>query len=287
MPMKRISKKKDDRFGQVRAAVAFIRRKVSNNPGIGIILGTGLGNLARRIEKPVEVPYKKIPYFPQTTAESHAGNLCFGILGGKEVVAMEGRFHYYEGYSLAEVTFPVRVLRELGVHTLIVSNAAGGLNLGYQKGELVLIADHINGMGVNPLIGPNEDRWGPRFPDMSCPYSPELIRIASQTAARLKIPVKQGVYYGVTGPCLETRAEYRMMRQLGADLVGMSTVPEVIVGAQMDMKILGVSVVTDRCDPDHLEKVDIQEIIRTANQAGPKLDRLILETVKDLPGVSE
>ena len=193
---------------------------------------------------------------------------------------MEGRFHFYEGYSLSEVTFPVRVLREMGAKTLVVSNAAGGLNLGYKKGEIVIITDQINFMGVNPLIGPNEDKLGSRFPDMCAPFSKRLIDLTVQASKEAKVPVNQGVYIGVTGPCLETRAEYRMMRNFGADLVGMSTVPEVIVGVHMGMEILGVSIVTDTCDPDHLEPCNIQEIIKTANEAGPKLDKLLCAAIQ-------
>ena len=219
--------------------------------------------------------YGELPHFPHTTVKSHSGNLILGELSGKKVAVMEGRYHFYEGYSLEEVTFPVRVLRQLGAKTLVVSNAAGGLNLGYRKGEIVLITDHINFMGVNPLIGPNEDKLGSRFPDMCEPYSNRLIELAAQAAKEVKVPVSRGVYVGVTGPCLETRAEYRMMRNFGADLVGMSTVPEVIVAAHMGMEVLGVSVVTDACDPDHLEPCNIEEIIKTANEAGSKLDKLI------------
>lgn len=192
---------------------------------------------------------------------------------------MEGRFHFYEGYALSEVTFPVRVLREMGAKTLVVSNAAGGLNLSYKKGEIVLITDQINFMGVNPLIGPNLDKLGPRFPDMYEPFSKRLIDLTIEASKEVKVPVNQGIYVGVTGPCLETRAEYRMMRNFGADLVGMSTVPEVIVGVHMGMEILGVSIVTDTCDPDHLEPCDIKEIIKTANEAGPKLDKLITAAI--------
>lgn len=224
--------------------------------------------------------YASIPHFPVSTVESHAGKILFGTLAGKKVAAMEGRFHFYEGYSLAEVTFPVRVLKELGAKILVVSNAAGGLNLAFRKGEIVLIEDHINFMGVNPLIGPNEERLGPRFPDMSAPYSARLMGLTEEAAREQKLSVRRGVYIGVTGPNLETRAEYRMMRNLGADLVGMSTVPEVIAGVHMGMEILGMSIVTDVCDPDHLEPVDIKEIIKTANEAGPKLDRLLESAIR-------
>lgn len=282
MPMKRFNKSAPSLLKKVQTSVGAIRAKTSIVPEIAIILGTGLGNLAKKIKSAAEIDYRKIPHFPASTAESHAGKLILGTLAGKKVAAMEGRFHFYEGYSLADVTFPVRVMKELGAKVLIVSNAAGGLNLNYRKGELILIEDHINFMGVNPLVGPNDERLGPRFPDMSRPYSERLMHLAEQAGREEKITVRRGVYLGISGPNLETRAEYRMMRAWGADLVGMSTVPEVIVGVQMGMEILGVSVVTDVCDPDHLAPVDIKEIIRTANEAGPKLDRLIASLIKRL-----
>ncbi len=275
MAMKRFKKSNTDLFDKMRESAAFIRTKTKLVPEIAIILGTGLGNIAKKIKKEAEIEYAKIPHFPVSTVESHAGKLLFGTLGGKKVAAMEGRFHYYEGYSAAEVTFPVRVLRELGAKILVVSNASGGLNLSYRKGEIVVIEDHINFMWVNPLIGPNDERVGPRFPDMSEPYSARLAGLTEQAAREKKISTRRGVYIGVAGPNLETRAEYRMMRAWGADLVGMSTVPEVIVGVHMGMEVLGLSIVTDTCDPDHLERVDIKEIIKTANEAGPKLDSLL------------
>ena len=275
MPMTRFKKSKTTLLERTHESVAPIREKTELVPDIAIILGTGLGNLAKKIRAEQEIDYSEIPHFPVSTVESHAGKLLFGTLSGKKVVAMEGRFHFYEGHSLEEVTFPVRVFKELGAKILVASNAAGGLNLAYRKGEIVLIEDHINCMGVNPLIGPNDERLGPRFPDMSAPYSPRLIILAEEAARQEKISLRRGVYIGVTGPNLETRAEYRMMRAFGADLVGMSTVPEVLVAVHMGMEVLGVSVVTDVCDPDHLEPVDIKEIIKTANEAGPKLDRLL------------
>ncbi len=261
-------------------AAAALRKKISWQPEIAIILGTGLGNLAKRVKAEAGLPYKEIPHFPNSTVESHKGELVLGTLSGRKVAVMEGRFHGYEGYSLQEVTFPVRVMAKLGAKILIVTNAAGGMDLHYKKGQLVLIEDHINFMGVNPLVGPNDDRLGPRFPDMSQPYSKRLLEITEKTGRELKIDVGRGVYVGVLGPNLETRAEYRMLRQMGADLVGMSTVPEVLVGVHMGMEILGVACVTDVCDPDHLEPVDIKEIIRVANEAGPKLDQLIEAAIK-------
>ena len=272
-------------FDRVSKAAPTILQKTTFRPDIAVILGTGLGNLTRQVKKDFTISYQSIPYFLRSTVASHAGRLVFGTLGGKRVVIMDGRFHYYEGYTLEQVTFPVRVLRKLGAKILIVSNAAGGLNLNFKKGDLVLIEDHINFMGVNPLIGPNDDRLGIRFPDMSELYSKRLLEITEKTARQHHIPVRRGVYMGVTGPCLETRAEYRFMHQLGADLVGMSTVPEVIVGAHSGFEILGISVVTDICDPDHLKPVNIEEIIKTAVKAGPKLDLLVESVVHKLPHV--
>ncbi len=272
-------------FEHITKSVRSIWQKTAFRPDIAIILGTGLGNLTKRVTKEIAISYDSIPNFPKATVQSHAGRLLFGMLGGKKVVIMDGRFHYYEGYTLEQITFPVRVLRNLGAKILIVSNAAGGLNLSYKKGDLVLIEDHINLMGVNPLIGPNDDRLGVRFPDMSEPYSNRLMTIAQKAAHEKHIPLKRGVYMGVSGPNLETCAEYRFMRKTGADLIGMSTVPEVIVGVHAGFEILGISVVTDLCDPDRLRPVNIEEIIRTAAEAGPKLDQLVESTIQKLPHV--
>jgi purine-nucleoside phosphorylase len=282
MTMKRIQKKSEDLFTQVHEAVLHIKSRSNIAPDAAIILGTGLGQLADRIKDPVVIPYGEIPHFPQSTVESHAGKLILGTLSGKHVAVMQGRFHFYEGYTMQDITFPVRVLKMIGADALIVSNAAGGLNLGYRKGEIILLEDMINFMGANPLVGYNDDRLGPRFPDMSCPFSAKLIGLAEEAAREEKISVRRGVYIGVAGPNLETRAEYRMMRNWGADVVGMSTVPETIVGVHMGMEILGLSVVTDVCDPDHLAPVNIQEIIKTANEAGPKLDKLVLKTLSKI-----
>ncbi len=281
MTMKRIKKAESGLLDRVREAAAKIRAQSSMKPEIAIILGTGLGNLAKKIKADAVINYKSIPHFPASTVESHAGNLILGTLSGRKVAAMEGRFHYYEGYSMQDVTFPVRVLRELGAKILIVSNAAGGLNLNYRKGEIILLEDHINFMWANPLIGPNDERLGPRFPDMCAPFSARLAGLTEQAARDLKVSLRRGVYIGVAGPNLETRAEYRMMRGWGADVVGMSTVPEVIVGTHMGMEILGLSIVTDLCDPDNLPPCDIKEIIKTANEAGPKLDKLIETAIKN------
>ena len=280
MPMKRTQKPSSALLKKIDACVASIRKQTDFVPEIALVLGTGLGNLAGRINAEKVLTYDKLPHFPESTVESHKGQLVLGELSGKKIAAMEGRFHFYEGYSLDEVTFGVRVLRQLGAKILIVSNAAGGLNLSYKKGEIVLITDQINFMGVNPLIGPNLNELGPRFPDMYEPFSKRLIELTRKASAEVKVPVNQGIYVGVTGPCLETRAEYRMMRNFGADLVGMSTVPEVIVGVHMGMEVLGLSIVTDTCDPDHLEPCDIKEIIKTANEAGPKLDKLITAAIQ-------
>ena len=265
---------------QLEDAASVVRKKISWEPEAAIVLGTGLGNLTERVEAEEVFPYSLLPHFPESTVESHKGQLVFGALGGKKVAVMEGRFHAYEGYSMQEVTFPIRLLAQLGAKILVVTNAAGGLNLQYKKGELVLIEDHINLMGLNPLIGPNDDRLGPRFPDMSEPYATRLLQLTEAAAREQKIQVKRGVYVSVLGPNLETRAEYRFLRGIGADLVGMSTVPEVLVGVHMGMEILGVACVTDVCDPDHLEACDIKEIIKTANEAGPSLDRLLESAIK-------
>jgi purine-nucleoside phosphorylase len=262
-------------FDQVQAAAEVVRRSSSMTPEVGLILGTGLGGLAQEIAIEATVPYADIPGFPLSTVESHAGRLLLGRLGGRPVVAMEGRFHRYEGYDLQQVTFPVRVLHALGARTLIVSNACGGMNPLWAPGDLVLLSDHINLLGDNPLVGPNDDRLGPRFPDMSAPYDPELRALARAAALELGIVLREGVYVAVPGPNLETRAEYRMLRTLGADVVGMSTVPEVIVANHQGMRTLGISIITDQCLPDALEPADIGRIIATAGRAEPALTRLV------------
>ena len=260
----------------------FIRERVKAKPAVGIILGTGLGALSKEIKEKRELSYGNIPYFPRPTVMTHAGNLVFGQIGHKEIVAMEGRFHYYEGYSMKEVTFPVRVIKALGVKTLIVSNAAGGMNPQFQAGDLVLITDHINLMADNPLIGPNEDELGPRFPDMSEPYSRRLINLAEEIALKAKIRIKKGVYVAVAGPNLETAAEYRFLRNLGADMVGMSTVPEVIVARHAGLEVLGLSCITDECLPDALKPADIKEIIKIASKSEPIMTRLIKGLITQL-----
>lgn len=269
-------------YDRVQAAAEVVRRRAALVPEVGIILGTGLGGLAREIAVQAEVPYAEIPGFPLSTVETHAGKLLLGRLGGRPVVAMQGRFHRYEGYDLHQVTFPVRVLHQLGARTLVVSNACGGMNPLWGPGDLVLLSDHINLLGDNPLAGPNDERLGPRFPDMSAPYDPELRALARAAALELGIVLREGVYVAVSGPNLETRAEYRMLRAIGADVVGMSTVPEVIVANHQGMRTVGISIVTDQCLPDALEPADIGKIIATANRAEPNLTRLITTLVERL-----
>lgn len=259
----------------IERAAAAVRGRFGTAPDVGIILGTGLGALGARIESVVSIPYNDIPGFPLSTVESHAGRLLCGTLGGRIVIAMQGRFHSYEGYSLRQITFPVRVLRALGAGTLIVSNACGGMHPLWNAGELMLIADHINLLGDNPLIGPNDDRLGPRFPDMSVPYAEGLRALARDEARRQGITLREGVYVAVSGPSLETRAEYRFLRGIGADVVGMSTVPEVIVAIHGGMQVLGVSIITDMCLPDALEPASVDRIIATATEAEPQLTALI------------
>ncbi|HET6764311.1 MAG TPA: purine-nucleoside phosphorylase [Longimicrobiaceae bacterium] len=260
---------------QIAEATRAIRARTGMQPGVGIILGTGLGALAERIQVETAIPYDEIPHFPLSTVESHSGRLLFGTLAGKPVVAMQGRFHVYEGYSLRQVTFPVRVMRALGVGTLIVSNACGGMNPFWAPGDLVLIADHINLLGDNPLIGPNHDELGPRFPDMSAPYDADLQALAVDVALQAGIPLRRGVYVAVPGPNLETRAEYRMLRTIGADVVGMSTVPEVIVAVHGGMRVMGVSIITDECFPDRLQPAELETILRVARGAEPRLTTLV------------
>jgi purine-nucleoside phosphorylase len=269
-------------FDRVERAAQAVRDHTSLVPEVGIILGTGLGGVAQEIEVDSSISYQEIPGFPLSTVESHAGRLILGRLGKRRVVAMQGRFHRYEGYSLPEVTFPVRVLHALGATTLVVSNACGGMNPLWAPGELVLISDHINLLGDNPLIGTNDERLGPRFPDMSAPYDPELRALARTAALELGIVLREGIYVAVPGPNLETRAEYRMLRTIGADVVGMSTVPEVIVAQHAGMRTLGFSIITDQCLPDALEPADIGRIIATAAQAEPSLTRLIRAVVERL-----
>ena len=259
----------------VRTASEAVRARTDIEPQIAIILGTGLGALAEEIDADTIIPYEEVPGFPIPTVESHGGRLIMGRLEGRAVVAMQGRFHRYEGYTLRQVTFPVRVMHDLGAGTLIVSSVSGGMNPLWNLGDLMLIADHINLVGDNPLIGGNLDELGPRFPDMSNPYDGGLQELAVQVALQQRIPLRRGVYVAVTGPSLETRAEYRFLRLIGGDVVGMSTVPEVIVALHAGMRVLGISIISDLCLPDALEPVTVEEIIRIASEAEPKLTSLI------------
>ena len=258
-------------------AVESIRRRWNGQPLVGMILGTGLGGLSDRIEVDCRIPYHEVPHFPKSTAPSHAGQLVCGRFHGIPVIAMEGRFHYYEGYSLQEVTFPIRVMKALGAETLLVTSAVGGMNPQFCLADIVILEDHIDLLPDNPLRGINDDELGPRFPDMSEPYSLDLVEQARQTALDLSISAHKGVLVSVAGPNLETRAEYRMLRVMGADIVGMSTVPEIIVAKHAGMKTLGFSVVTDMCLPDALEPADINKILAVAAEGGAKLEKLISE----------
>jgi purine-nucleoside phosphorylase len=256
-------------------AVRAVRARTTLVPDVAIILGTGLGALADEVAVDARIPYDDIPGFPLSTVESHAGRLLLGTLAGRRVAAMQGRFHRSEGYSLQQIAFPVRVLRQLGAHTLIVSNACGGMHPLWAPGDLMLIADHINLLGDNPLVGPNDAALGPRFPDMSEPYDAALRAAARRVALEQGITLREGVYVAVTGPNLETRAEYRLLRALGADVVGMSTVPEVIAAVHLGMKVLGVSIITDQCLPDALAPASVEQIIAVARTAEPRLTALI------------
>ncbi|MDH4069115.1 MAG: purine-nucleoside phosphorylase [Ignavibacteria bacterium] len=268
---------------RIDEALRFIRSRTAMEPGVGIILGTGLGGLAKEIKAGTVIDYGDIPHFPLSTVESHHGRLMFGTLSGKNIVAMQGRFHFYEGYTLEQVTFPVRVMKALGVKTLLISNAAGGMNPNFRKGTLMIITDHINLIGANPLIGPNDETLGPRFPDMSEPYSRSLIELAEQVAGDLKVRTERGVFVAVAGPNLETRAEYRFLRTIGADAVGMSTVPENIVAIHAGMDVLGISIITDECFPDALQPANVAEIIAVAGKTEPKLTAVMKGVVERLP----
>jgi purine-nucleoside phosphorylase len=268
-----------DLTAQIAEAAAAIKAKTKVQPKVGIILGTGLGALVKEIKVQDTVDYDAVPHLPKSTVETHHGKMHFGTLAGKSVVAFQGRFHLYEGYSAQQVSFPVRIMKALGCTHLLVSNAAGGMNRAYRPGDLVVIEDHVNLQGTNPLIGVNDDKLGPRWPDMSAPYDPELVDLALDLAADWKIRAHKGVYVAVTGPNLETRAEYRWLSQF-ADVVGMSTVPEVITAVHGGMKVLGISVITDECIADRLKPADIREIIRIAGEAEPKLTRLMAGVIE-------
>lgn len=265
---------------QVEEAATYLRDLHPFEPGAALILGTGLGSLASEFEIEASVPYGDIPHFSVSTAESHEGVLQFGHVGGCPCVVMKGRVHCYEGYSMKQVTFPVRVVRALGAKTLIITNAVGGLNPTFREGEIFLTTDHINLMGDNPLIGPNDDALGPRFPDMSEPYDLELVRRLEELALEERIVVRKGVFVAVAGPNLETRAEYRFLRWIGADVVGMSLVPENLVAVHGGMKVAALSVITDMGLPDALHPVDIAKILRIAEEASPKLTRLVVRLLE-------
>jgi purine-nucleoside phosphorylase len=267
---------------QVEQATAYIQGIHPNPVEIGIILGTGLGNLASQIQVELEIPYQDIPHFPVSTVESHTGTLLFGRLAGKKVIAMKGRFHYYEGYSMKEVTFPIRVMKLLGVQTLLVSNASGGLNPSQAVGEVMVIRDHINLFPENPLRGKNYEEWGPRFPDMSVPYSPRLIALAAQIANEEGIKLHRGVYCRVEGPNLETPAEYGYLRTIGGDAVGMSTVPEVLVACHAGMEVFGLSAITDLGVEGKIHQVSLEDVLAAAAKAEPSMRKIIFELVRRL-----
>jgi purine-nucleoside phosphorylase len=273
-----------DQYDKITEAVSFISGQWKLTPRVGIILGSGLGAAAAALTDKVTIPYDTIPHFARSTAHGHCGQLVCGLLEGVPVVVMEGRQHAYEGYPLAQVTFPVRVLKQLGARLLIVTNACGGLNPQYRTGDLMVIEDHINLLGDNPLIGINDERLGPRFPDMSAPYTADLIDAALAVARKENFVAHKGVYVAVTGPNLETRAEYRFLRTIGADVVGMSTVPEVLVAVHGGLRVLGISVITDMCLPDALEVATVEHILATARSAEPKLRSIIVSAVRAAGG---
>ncbi|WP_407071827.1 purine-nucleoside phosphorylase [Pueribacillus theae] len=267
---------------KIREASNFILKQIEAKPSIGVILGSGLGELAGEIGQPVVIGYRDIPYFPEPTVEGHAGKFVVGTLHSKSVVAMQGRFHYYEGHSMQDVTFPVRVMKWLGVDQLIVTNACGGLNPAFKPGDLMLIQDHINMTGDNPLIGENEEELGPRFPDMSRAYAPDLQTLVQDTAEKLNIPIQKGVYAGISGPSYMTAAELNMLRIIGADTVGMSTVPEVIVANHMSMSVIGLSCITDMAIAEELQPLTHEQVIAVANRTKPTFKKLVKEIIKAL-----
>jgi len=262
-------------WDRIEAAASYVRERADLQPRVGLILGTGLGELAAQVQTAATLPYAEIPHFPTPTALTHEGNLVLGTLGGCPIVAMQGRVHYYEGYTMEQVTLPVRVMQALGARALVMSNAVGGMNPQLQPGDLTVITDHINLMGDNPLIGPNDERLGPRFPDMSEPYDRRFVALLEEVALAQRLPLKRAIYVAVAGPNLETAAEYRFLRAIGADTVGMSCVPECLAAVHGGMRVLGLSVVTDACFPDSLRPANVEEIIRVANEAQPKLEALV------------
>lgn len=259
----------------------YLSNIVGEKPDVGIVLGTGLGRLVNEINIQHEISYADIPNFSVSTVETHDGKLIFGELGTKKVLAMHGRFHFYEGYTMQQITFPIRIMKMMGINTLYISNVAGAMNYTYHKGDLVIIEDHINLQTANPLTGPNLDEFGPRFPDMSKPYNENMIHAAWHIAKEEGYTIHKGTYVAVNGPNLETRAEYKFLRFIGGDMVGMSTVPEVIVANHMSMKVFAASIITDICNPDELEPIIIEEIIRIANEAEPKLTRLFYRMINE------
>ena len=269
---------------QVKEAFSFIKSKSPAAPSAGILTGTGLSNILDTIENPLVLDYSDIPHFPVSTADSHTGQLVLGDIGGRPVMALQGRFHLYEGYSPRQVTFPVRVMQQLGVETLILSNAAGGICPGFEAGQIMIISDHINLTGQNPLTGPNEDDWGLRFPDMTKVYDKELAGIARSAADSLSIPVQKGVYAGLTGPSLETPSETRFLRTIGADAVGFSTIMEAIAGVHAGMRILGLSLITNINDPDNPEPTTLEGVLETARKTVPSFTRLLHQVLLNLPG---
>lgn len=269
-----------DLINKINETLKVIRNYTKDEFPVGIILGTGLGALVKEIKIEHQIDYADLPHFPLSTVESHHGKLIFGTINGQKVVAMQGRFHFYEGYTMKQITYPVRVMKFLGVKTLLVSNACGGMNPDYRKGDLMLMIDHINLLGDNPLIGKNEDELGPRFPDMSEAYSSELIMLAEKVANENKIKVHKGIYVAVPGPNLETKAEYKFLRNIGADVVGMSTIPENIIANHMGIKVLGISIITDECFPETLKPVNVEEIISVAMKAEPKMTLIMKEVIK-------
>lgn len=273
-----------DQFDKITESCGTISSCWPHRPAVGLILGSGLGAAAAALSDAVTIPYETIPHFAKSTAHGHAGQLVCGLLAGVPVVVMEGRMHAYEGYSPAQLTFPVRVLKRLGAELLVVTNACGGLNPQFRTGDIMVIDDHINLLNDNPLIGINDDRLGPRFPDMSAPYASDLIDQALEVARRENFVAHRGVYVAVTGPNLETRAEYRFLRTIGADVVGMSTVPEVIVAVHAGLRVLGLSVITDMCLPDHLEVATVENILAVARSAEPKLSAIITAAVRHAGG---
>ncbi len=271
-----------DEFLKVADAVKFIRTKVVDDYSIGIVLGTGLGGMVENIQIDHSIDYSEIPHFPVSTVESHKGKLLFGTVSGRKVIAMQGRFHFYEGYALNQVVFPIRVMKYLGINTLLISNACGGMNPLFRRGDVMIITDHINLIGGSPLSGKHSNEFGPRFVDMSQPYSQALISMAEEIGLKKGIKIQQGVYVAVPGPNLETRAEYRFLRMIGADVVGMSTVPEVIAANQLGISVLGLSIVTDECFPDALKPCGLEEIIAAAGKAEPKVTLIMKEVIERL-----